>query len=115
MQALGHVALHLREPALDQLEHRGLALQLRLGDMVQPAGQPLLPLAKRLHPLAKLGQRMRQPGGAIGGADHHDDHHQKQQRHRGGGPEARILEHQGKRVGHVRPKSRSISVSFSST
>ncbi len=92
--------------------------------MAQPARQLVLAVQDRLHPATqsiKIAQnRFGQAGGAGGGA-HGDDQKDEKQKHQ----RRAAQRHQHQRVverialaqnlDHVRPNSRSISASFSST
>ena len=124
MQVLLHLLLHLAQALLHQLQHLDLALRLRLADVMQPARQPLLAFAQALHPMAQhphlLRQWLGQPGrtgGRAGGRDQqpeHDDKHQASDQQR---QNLRVIQRQGGVADpdHVRPNSRSMSESLSST
>lgn len=91
--------------------------RLRLGDVMQPAGKLVLPVRERLHPAAQRGelrhQRIERAGRAAGGAQHQEQQHDDQRRTAKPGQDQRIV--QGGKRRHVRPNSRSMSLSFSST
>ena len=124
LKAFGHALGHFRQPLLHQVQDLGLRHRLRLGHMGQATGKLLLPVRQGLHPLAKLaeviGQWFGHAGRPRGGAHGQDDKNEKRQDQRRAaedGKHQRVAQRIALSVDrdHVRPKSRSMSDSFSST
>jgi hypothetical protein len=124
VQGLGHAFLHVFQPPFHRLQHAGLRAGLHVGDMAEPTGQPLLTLAEALHGLTEGADVVRQgfhrAGGTVGGAQRGDRQDQQQKKHDGrDGPRddggVGDVDDDVANLDHVRPKSRSISLSFSST
>ncbi len=124
LQVLGHRMAHLRQPLFHQLQQMRLRRRLRLGHMIEPACQLMLPIRQPLHPLPQLphliGQRFRQPRRPIGGPQR-EDQKEKDQKHHPCADHHRQNSRIVKSIrlitdlNHVRPNSRSISDSRNST
>ena len=124
MQAFRHAARNLGQTPFHQGEHLGLARGLRLGDVMQAAGQLLLPVREALHPLSEkvhlADHRVHRTGLTARSAQHGDHQDQQDNKCRAAEQKAerqRVVQGQGHiaKLDHVRPNSLSISLSFNST
>ena len=124
MQTVGHLLLHGGEARFHGLQHLRLTHGLRVGYRGDPPGQLLLPPPERVDGPPQLIHLVDQRLGRTCGArnttqrKHQQDHDQHGQRRADDQRQSdRVAEVEGKvaKVHQVRPNSRSISESFSST
>jgi hypothetical protein len=124
VQRFGHALLHFFQPPFHRLQHRGLRARLHVRHVAEAPREALLPLAETLHRLPQradvMGQRFHRAGGAVGGAEGGDRQDQEDKQYdcgNGPGEDQGVgeVEDDVADLDHVRPKSRSISLSLSST
>ena len=124
VQPVGHLLLNGGQPRLHRLDDLRLGVGLGIRHGRQPAGQLFLPPAKRIDGAAHLVHLVDQRLGRLGGTadpaqggDQQDHDQQAKGRSDQQGQGNGVVQVKGHRADlhQVRPKSRSISDSFSST